>query len=673
MFMGKHLWFAVVIAVLVLCAVGCSGGGNPVTPQDNPSDQLIKDFEKSQIADGRYLWGIWTVGIDPVAERCDVTQDREAAPHWDVKDFIMPPNCSNCFVAKFKGMISEGVYKIDVTLRNPTGLTGHDVRGTVFNKGVLELRNPDSYTLILTPPGNTQPKPFVAYDTGYGRPFPAGSVHTETFNVFNLFHPDYSTIMFAVDASWPGNCKEPYAVTNCAATGWLANDGSNSVKILCDVYDWQDDVQSVFVDLTAIGGTTHTAMTKVSQYTWQVEGVSYQAGGYLPGKYKALITALSAGSMVHKDTFNYVELTVTAPGATGNFVAELTNWALTGAHAPGTCLDLAVVGADDGSSYTMVCGSDWAYHLWNSAYDPATAGGYVSLSSPHQPIRRFDNASLEHPDLLDTWAWGESNDDPDPFSPSGTPPQNAPIGYWAWIWWWHDKDPEQPGNEPDKSGFIIYVDPDGVPPIATYIEPFDECGGFQRDGMQYWGDRYAAGDDTLYPYISVRGIHFPYNDGASFGFGGFVEEGSGAELVNREAVNGLDVDDMEGLDNVYVVFSEGSPENVVEVYQYDYPAAVTANDFQMPYKMTITPSAEPIDVEIFPAKNLAQDSNWICVLLANSTVEVYKISDGSLVTSFGGSPDIANQARFLDIDDLNYKIHVMQDGPQVSVFYFEPG
>jgi hypothetical protein len=51
---------------------------------------------------------------------------------------------------------------------------------------------------------------------------------------------------------------------------------------------------------------------------------------------------------------------------------------------------------------------------------------------------------------------------------------------------------------------------------------------------------------------------------------------------------------------------------------------------------------------------------------------VYKISDGTFVTSFGDIDTISNEARFLDVDDKNYKVHIMQDGPQISVFYYDP-
>ena len=88
--------------------------------------------------------------------------------------------------------------------------------------------------------------------------------------------------------------------------------------------------------------------------------------------------------------------------------------------------------------------------------------------------------------------------------------------------------------------------------------------------------------------------------------------------------------------------------------------------------MTIKPANEPLDVEILPMKNLAEDSNWICVLTAADEVEVYKVSDGSLVTTFGDEATISGEARYLDVDDLNYKVHIMQDGPQVSVFYYDP-
>ena len=623
------------------------------------------------LPDGRILWGAWDIGIDPITGTIDVAVNRELDGHYDVKAYLLPPNCNNCVIPKLKGIVSQGVYRIDITLKNPTTITGYDVRGTVLNKGVIELRDPDSYTFIFAPPTETKPRPFVAYDTGPGRPFYPNATHTEEFHIYNLFHPDYTTINYVVDASWPGNCKEPYAVTNCQATGAFYNDGSNTASIYADVYDWQDDVQSVWVDLTALGGSTHTTMTHTTGNTWVKYNAFWQDGGYLPGTYKVLVTAITSGSMFNNATYNYVTINITTPGAGGEFVNELANWELKGDHAPGTCLDLAVIGYAAGYSYTMVVAGDGNYHLWDSTY--TSADGYVGYpSNPHDPIIRFDNASLATPEALDTWAWLESNDDPDPNTPGGTPPQDAPIGYWAWIWWWWDKNPGTPGLEPDATGWILYQDPVPGPPIATYTEPFDACGGFARDGMQYWGSKYASGDETLFPYVGVYGFIYPYKEPGSMAFVGMTPQGSGDGKVDRKLVNGLDVDDLAGLSNVYCVFSEKAPEKAVEIYQYDFPAAVTAGDYNMTPLLTIHPVNEPIDVEILPMKNLAKDSDWICVLTAANEVEVYKVSDGSLVTTFGGVPYVDGEARYLDVDDLNYKVHIMQDGPKVSVFYYKP-
>jgi len=671
--LSKILWVTLIMGGILVIAVGCSGGGvSPVAPEDNTSNQTARNYQECMMPDGRILWGAWDIGIDPLTEKIDVALNREINGHYDVKSYLLPPACNNCIIAKFKGTVGLNIYKIDITLKNPTGLTGYDVRGTVLNKGVIELRNPDSYTFIFAPPTETSPRPFVAYDTGPGRPFFPYSSHTEEFHLFNLFHPDYATINYVVDASWPANCKEPYAVTNCQATGAFTNDGSNTASIYTDVYDWQDDVQSVWVDLTALGGEKHANMTHTTGNTWVYYDAFWKEGGYLSGQYKALVTAMTAGTTPKKETYNYVTITITTPGGGGEFVCELPNWELTGEHAPGTCLDLAVVGDDEGASYTLVVGPDGNYHYWDSTY--AKGEGYVGYTSnPHEPIVRLDTASLATPEALDTWAWLEVNNDPDPKTPGDTPPQDAPIAYWAWIWWWWDHDPENPGPDPGVSGWILYQDPDPGPPIATYTRPFDACGGFARDGMQYWGSKYASGDETLYPYIAVYGFTNPYDAPESFAFAGLTPQGSGDGKVDRTSVNGLDVDDMEGYSNVYCVFSEKAPEEVVEVFQFDFIAALSSGDYDMTPFSTIHPTNEPIDVEILPMKNLAKDSNWICVLTAANEVEVYKVSDGSFVMAFGGSPYIAGEARYLDVDDLNYKVHVMQDGPKVSVFYYKPG
>ncbi len=666
------VWNLLLIVTLLLFTISCSSNGTaPVSPENGTSNLDTRNIADSLMADGRVLWGVWEVGIDPVAGSAEVLPQHSADPHYDVTPFIMPPVCNDCFKPQFKGMVGQYTYRIDITLKNPTKLTAHDVRATVFNKGVLELRNPDSYTLVLTQPGETDPKPFKAYKTGPNRAFEPSTSHKETFHIYNLFHPDYSTVVFVIDASWPGNCKEPYEVANCYATGAFSNEVANTQTISCDVLDWQDDVQSVMIDLSSLGGGSHTPMTNVSGTKWAVQDVSWQAGGKAPGRYKALITALTQGTMLHKETFNYVELTVSSIAGGGDFVPVVTNVPLTGSHAPAGCLDFAVIGDDYGESRTLVTGSEWGFHEWNTDYTSSKT--HKIASTIFDSVLRIDSASLATPEVTGSWVFGEVNDDKDIYQPSGPSPLDSPIGLFYWIYWWAETDPDHPGLEFHWSGWIIADNPDGEPPVECYTRPFDTCGGFNRDEIIYWGVVFDSGNEALHPVVGVHGLFAPYDDFNSYGFGGLAPQGSGEGKVNRLAVNGLDVDDHLGMEEVYVVFTEGSPENCVEIFQQNFPMAQLSGNYTMKAYKTITMENEPLDVEIFPATGLGFPTNWVCVLTSANEVEVYRISDGSLVTVFGGPPNIDGTARFIDVDDLNFKVHVMQEGPQVSVFKFEAG
>jgi len=656
----------VLLFAIMLFALGCSSGGtNPTAPEDTGNMAAV-DISDSMLPEGRVLWGAYKLGIDPVEMTIEVIPNRELAGHWNVKSFLLPPTCYDCMVPKLTGIVGTNTYSIDVTLKNPTVVTGYDVRGTILNTGFLELRNPDSYTLFFAHPGDTTPNPFIAYKTPQtNRAFPGSYSHTETFHIYNAYHPDYTLIDFVVDASWPVNCLEPYEVNNCHATGSFKDDGSNSADILCDVFDWQDNIELVKIDLSALGGDSNTAMTNTTGNTWAVTGVSWQTGGELQGSYEALITAKTSGTQLKRETYNYVTLFISSAGQSGLFMNEIANFTLTGDQAPTTCLDLAVMGDDLGSSITMVVGPDSQYKLWDSVYNPI-GEGYAGLVTPFENMLRFDTASVAYPDDITTWAWVEVNDDMNPLVPGGDPPQDQPISWWVWIYWW-DALPEF-----HVSGWIFYENPDELPPIDTYIETFDAMGGFNQDGLQYWASKYASGDDTLYPYIGVYGFVNPYDTTDSFVFLGYAPEGTGDGYVDTTAVNSSDVDDLEGFGEVYFVFAEGGTENAVEVYQYDFEQALTDEVFNMAPHLTIHPNNPPIDVEILPMKNLAEDSDWVCVLTSADEVEVYKISDGTFVTSFGDVDTISNEARFLDVDDKNYKVHIMQDGPQISVFYYDP-
>ncbi len=57
--------------------------------------------------------------------------------------------------------------------------------------------------------------------------------------------PHFEVLTFAVDASWPTNCLEPYAIENFSQEDILYDTPGMTAELKVDVLDWQDDVQEV--------------------------------------------------------------------------------------------------------------------------------------------------------------------------------------------------------------------------------------------------------------------------------------------------------------------------------------------------------------------------------------------------------------------------------------------
>lgn len=254
--------------------------------------------------------GIYTLDIDIESGVIDVVRNRSGEKHWNVTPFLLPPNCPDCFVAVVTGFdpVSKEV-DVRITLKNPTFLTGNDVRGIIFDFDPMTLLNPDAYTKLFGP-GSINP--FVAWITNADRAFYSMQIHDEDIIIHNPSWPAFPPFEFVIEASWPGHCKEPYEVSPLNIGVDLQSDGSNSVLVNVYVSDWQDDVESVTIDLTPIGGSFNVPMDNAGGGYYQKE-ITYISG---PGEgyYPLLITATTAGDIPNKTTYNYATVHVVGLG-----------------------------------------------------------------------------------------------------------------------------------------------------------------------------------------------------------------------------------------------------------------------------------------------------------------------------------------------------------------------
>jgi len=302
------------ILLLMFFVLGCSSNSNNTSGVLSPGISTLRDAQPAE--DGHTMMGIYSLQIDIESNSVNIARDRNAEKHWNVTPMLIPPACPDCFVAAITGYdpVSKEV-DVKLTLKNPTNLTGYDVRGIILDFGFLTLLNPDSYTKLFGP-GDINP--FIAWITGPDRSFASYQIHNEDITILNPNWPAFPAFSFVIDASWPGHCHDPYEVKPFNIGEDLQSDGSNSVLVNTVVHDWQDDIESVTIDLTPLGGPFGAPMTDVGGGYYQKE-ISYVSG---PGEgyYPLLITATTSADVAFKSTYNYV--TVHVVGGSSEFPVD---------------------------------------------------------------------------------------------------------------------------------------------------------------------------------------------------------------------------------------------------------------------------------------------------------------------------------------------------------------
>jgi len=191
---------------IVILAAGCVGNSITTSPDadlENPVSASISD------QDGRMIWGIWEITIDPVTLEAQAVPFRAAGFHANVRKFLEEGPCTTCLalvppiVPKPYGM------DVDIRITHPfpgqTYFNGFDVRGIIILDGEYQfpnmglrsthaasggpaLLNPDGYARIFNAVEYTMPGIF-GYSQGklvnadWGLPM-------NTLNAFRAYYSD---------------------------------------------------------------------------------------------------------------------------------------------------------------------------------------------------------------------------------------------------------------------------------------------------------------------------------------------------------------------------------------------------------------------------------------------------------------------------------------------------
>ncbi len=290
-----HLFIPVAVILLGMPVAGCSSDAAPVAPPDDNAPQIVAATGNSQ----HLLWGICGLDVEQVGDSLEINivVKREAFAHYDVTDWLLPPECDDCIEIEVNSFDTETrILDADVTLRNPTPLLAYDVRGILYtNEYGHELLNADDWTGYFDVLGGEDINPFRAFAKDMPlRKFQPFAEEVENYVLHIPKPPEWAHITFAVTASWPGNAREPYEIYGFTEQ-WLIEDYEGASGLIqVSVSDWQDDVNEVLLSAPEITGEDSVAFTHVSGDDWSLNltNVTGASAGY----YNAWIGARSENS-----------------------------------------------------------------------------------------------------------------------------------------------------------------------------------------------------------------------------------------------------------------------------------------------------------------------------------------------------------------------------------------
>ncbi len=303
--------------MVFIILIGCSGyTGVPVGPVDIPGEpdlQTIEPAAGKEADSQRVLWGIWNISFDVNELTVEIVPVRDIAAHFDVTSMITPPACDDCLkiaVNSFDPVTR--IIDVDVTLRNPYGIAGRDVRGILYtNDYGHELRNADEWTKLFDTPGGGTLNPFKAFAKAEtDRIFDALAEHTENYQVYIPAPPNYWAITYAVTASWPGNCKEPYTIYDFGQDDPLHDYGGATAGLRIRADDWQDDIDGITLVAPEITGVGFSPFTYDCGNLWHLEITNVV--GAPAGEYSCRVIASSTNSG-ETALYDYVTITITEP------------------------------------------------------------------------------------------------------------------------------------------------------------------------------------------------------------------------------------------------------------------------------------------------------------------------------------------------------------------------
>jgi hypothetical protein len=134
--MNRWTVLYVTVLALVLLALGCSGNGNPIAPDNGVTDRVVSEGTSMQT----HLWGYWDVYIDTVNQTVEAVPNRGTAFTANVVTFVNKPVTNLAFAIHGTPVGPDFIdVDIDVSITHPfPGIhqyDGYDVRGIFMGMG----------------------------------------------------------------------------------------------------------------------------------------------------------------------------------------------------------------------------------------------------------------------------------------------------------------------------------------------------------------------------------------------------------------------------------------------------------------------------------------------------------------------------------------------------------
>jgi hypothetical protein len=283
--------YPIVLIIFLSIITGCSSGrtSTAISAGMNFEHETFPDLSVNDNYDsGRQFLGSWILHFNTQQKEVRLENDRALTAHYNITSMLPDPSIQ--FIS-YDPVTS--IATLNVTITNPFPIDGYDLRLIVYtnNRGI-RLLNPDNWTGLHDIPGGTKINPFKAYaKTSANRKFAAFTQHIETFQFYISGITGY--VQIAIDASYPGNCAEPYKIDNFVCDDLYETIGSYAIAWV-DVYDWQVDVNEVRLYCSQITAADFILMYQLSWKTWVSE--IYNITGAQAGDYLAIISATSSGS-----------------------------------------------------------------------------------------------------------------------------------------------------------------------------------------------------------------------------------------------------------------------------------------------------------------------------------------------------------------------------------------